>query len=836
MTRRSMSAVLRTLSLVALVGAASARHAAAQGPMNPRPSPDGVWTLVDNLPPERAGAEPMVRPQVAQHLILDPAAMQRQLERAPMEFTPEAVTMPLVVSLPMPDGAFKRFAVVETQVMHPELAAKFPEIRTFAGVGLDEDASSVRLDMTPLGFRAMVLAPSGSVFIDPWTKFDVTQYTAYAKRDYMGRDGWLCEAELLPENQAYLRRLAQDFNTAEPARGGGERAAAGLRTYRLANAATAEYTAFHGGTQALGLAAVVSAVNRVTGVYEKELGIRLQLVANNINLIYTNPSTDPYSNTNGGAMLTQNQSNCDLVIGNTNYDIGHVFSTGGGGVATLGVVCINGLKARGVTGQATPTGDAFWIDYVAHEMGHQFGGSHTFNGNNGACAGSQRSASNAYEPGSGSTIQAYAGICGPDDLQPNSDAYFHFESIRQITNYINASGLCQPFVPNGNNTPSVTVLSPIGLTIPANTPFELVASGSDPDGNPLTYCWEQRNLGPALALATGDNGFSPICRSFNPTTSPVRTVPPLATILTGGTGTLGNILPTTTRNMSWRVTVRDNIATGGGTAFADYSFQTTNAAGPFAVTSQNSGGSFTGTMTVTWNVANTNASPVNAANVSITLSTDGGNTFPTVLAASTPNDGSHTVTLPPVNTTTARVKVQGAGSIFFDINNANFSITPVPPPGPFNLTAPPNGATGVAIPVTLVWSTSAGATSYTLEVDTDFSFIPPLTYSTSTVSTSQLIPDGVLAVDTTYYWRVIATNGATTSGSPNPSVFSTAAPPDCLGDLDGNGQRNTVDLVLFLGQFGTAVPPGTGADLDGNGTVNTVDLVTFLGVFGAPCP
>jgi hypothetical protein len=826
---RNLALGLTSVALLTLCGGAFAAN-----PINARVSPDGVWTLVDALPQDRAADVAFVRPQIAQHLLLDPAAIQRQLERAPVEMTAQAITNPVFVALPMPDGTFKRFSVVETAVMAPELAAKFPEIRTYAGTGIDEDGSTVRIDTGPLGFRAMVLAPSGSVFIDPWTKFDVTQYSSYYKRDYMGREGWLCSADSLPENEAFTKRMAEQYGR-DPVDGGGDRVAWGLRTYRLANAATGEYVAFFGGTVVNGQNAIVTAINRVTGVYEKELGIRLQLVGNNSSLVYTNSATDPYTNNNGSTMLGQNQTNIDSVIGTANYDIGHVFSTGGGGVAGLGVVCVNGSKSRGVTGGPSPTGDAFWIDYVAHEMGHQFGGSHTFNSPSGNCAGGNRSAANAYEPGSGSTIQAYAGICAPDDLQPNSDAYFSHESLRQMLAYQAAGGACAGQVPNGNNTPTVTVASPAGVTIPANTPYELTATGADVDGNTLTYCWEQRNLGAAITLAAGDNGSSPINRSFNPVLSNVRTVPPLATVLAGGSSTPGNILPTTTRNMSWRVTVRDNVASGGGTGFADYSFQTTNAAGPFTVTSNNSaGGSFSGTMTVTWNVANTNIAPVNATNVNILLSTDGGNTFPTVLASNTPNDGSETVTLPGVNTSTARVKVQGAGNIFFDINNANFTITPVPPPGAFSLTSPANGASNVSIPVTLTWGTSSGATSYLVEVGSNFSFTPVI-YSNTTVSTSQLIPNGVLSNSATYYWRVTSSNGATTAGSPNPSIFSTVAPPACVGDLDGNNVVNVVDLTIFLGTFGTSVPPGTSGDLDNNGVVNVVDLTIFLGRFGLPC-
>lgn len=626
-----------------------------------------MFSLLPEFTPAQLAQPSWIRARKYQALSISQAAVARTLADAPLEDTPKAA-QPLIVFLPTPDGVYQRFAVVESPIMEPGLAAQFPDIKTYRGQGIDDPWAMLRMDYTPQGFHAQVLTPSGegAWYIDPFTDGDTVLHSSYYRADLRRSTPWFCGftgGDDLPVPNIGLRGGVVERPSGSD-----------LSTFRLAVAATGEYTAFHGGTVALGQAAIVTAVNRVTGVYEREVAVRFVLVANNSSLVYTSTS-DPYTNGNGGTMLSQNQSNVDLVIGSANYDIGHVFSTGGGGVAQLGVVCSAGSKAYGVTGSTAPIGDAFWIDYVAHEMGHQFGGNHTFNSTTSSCGGGNRSGNDAYEPGSGSTIMAYAGICGSDDLQPNSDAYFHTNSYDEIRAHVE-SRTCRVVTTNGNSTPTVNAGS--NYTIPRGTPFTLTATGTDANGDALTYCWEEFTLGAAQALTAADNGTSPIDRSRPGTTSPSRTIPALTTILSNTVDNEEKLPNAARTSWPWRCTIRDNRSGGGGVTWDDAILTVSGTAGPFLVTYPNSAVSVSGPINVTWDVANTNLSPVNCANVKISLSTDNGFTFPTVLVASTPNDGVESVLLPNITTGTARLKIEAVGNIFFDISNTNFSITPVP--------------------------------------------------------------------------------------------------------------------------------------------------------------
>ncbi|MBK6315297.1 MAG: hypothetical protein IPF53_13590 [Blastocatellia bacterium] len=665
LVRCVLVALVVGISIVSPVSATRLKSIALNPATDAAPPAD-LWREIDEASLGSAkDADRQIVPQLYRVFELDEASLAETLDRAPLEFSAAAKTgAPVVMNLPMPDGSMQRFRIQESPVMEPALAARRPDLRTFIAQGIDDPAAAMRFDRTPAGFHAMVLSPNGTVFVDPYRKNDTRTYISYYKRDYVRDTGWRCDTVDDPIDSA----ASKLGDTRVPS-------GSNLRTYRLALACTGEYAAFHGGTVPLVETEYVTLVNRLNSVYEVDLAVRMVLVANNSSVIFTNSATDPYTNSNGSTMLGQNQTTCTNVIGSANYDIGHVVSTGGGGVAGLGVVCNTSNKARGVTGLPSPIGDAFYIDFVAHEMGHQFAGSHTFNGNAGNCSGGNRTASSAYEVGSGSTIQAYAGICGAQNLQPNSDAYFHARSYDQMVAFTTTgSGNCPAPVATGNNPPVIDA-GP-AFTIPVSTPFELTAASySDPNGDELTFCWEEFDLG-AAGAGTTDDGSAPILRSFNPSTSPTRVFPKISSLVWNAFP-YGEVLPTTNRTMTFRCTARDNRAGGGGVDWDTTTVTSSTSAGPFSVTAPNAATTFAGgsAQTVSWNVANTNAAPVNTANVSIFLSLDGGNSFPICLFANTPNDGTEQITIPNVATSMARIKVKGAGNIFFDISNANFTIT-----------------------------------------------------------------------------------------------------------------------------------------------------------------
>lgn len=645
-------------------------------------SSDALWSDVPE-PPARARQLRRVVPASYRTVALDTSGWQLTMNAIPRERSGNSGS---IIQLPMPDGSQQRFSIFEAPVMEDELAAKFPEIRTFAGQGIDDPHASVRLDWTSAGFHAQILSPSGAVYIDPYATGQVSTYVSYLKRNYQRAGG--NDIELLAPEDPGGRRAAANRALRTPVAASASSGAT-LRTYRIAIAADGEYSTFHGGTVPAVAAELVTLVNRVTGIYEVEIASRLVLVANNDLLIYLDPNTDPYSNDNASALLSENQANIDTVIGSSNYDIGHVVTTGGGGLASLGVVCNNSFKARGETGLPNPVGDPFYVDYVAHEIGHQFAGNHTWNGNGGSCSAGNRSGSTAYEPGSGSTIQAYAGICGEaNNLQSNSDPYFHTLSFDEMVAHttLGSGAGCAVETATGNGAP-VPDAGSGGFAIPSGTPFVLTGTATDPNGDPMTYSWEQFDLGPQ-GVPSSPNGDAPLFRSFSPTTSLTRVFPRMSDIL-NETSTIGELLPDYGRNLTFRLTARDNRAGGGGVGYDEVAFTVDGGSGPFAIIQPtgNTAWSSNETATVVWDVADTDLPPVSCSEVNITFSTDGGATFPTTLAAATPNDGSEVVAVPNLTTSAARLRIEccpdpepAPSACFFSVSEGgDFSVLiPVP--------------------------------------------------------------------------------------------------------------------------------------------------------------
>ena len=715
-----------------------------------------------------------------------------------------------VISFPNSEGKLNKFRVFEASMMEPELQAQFPNMRTYAGQGIDNPTEIIRFSITPKGFHAMFLGTSnGTQFIDPFSE-EGNIYTVYSRKNLEVRNfdfecGVIDDEPLnrATEETTYAARNANDGI---------------LRNYRLAVACTGEYAAFHGGTTAGALAAIVTTINRVNGVYERDLSVTMTLVANNNSIIFTDGTTDPFNNDNTGVLINQSQSVINSTIGSGNYDVGHTFSTGAGGLAGLGVTCINSQKASGVTGIAQPVGDSYDIDYVAHELGHQFGAPHTFNGTVGSCSGGNRSAANAYEPGSGSTIMAYAGICGSDNVQIGSDDYFHQNSINRMWSHITSTGACPVNrTATGNTEPIANAGA--NYTIPQGTPYKLDGSGSsDVDGlATLTYTWEQYDLG-AAGLPTETSTTGPLVRSFEGTANPVRYVPRLSDVVSnGGTSTTWEKLAMVSRNINYQLTVRDNDASGGQTDSDLMTATVTTAAGPFTVTSQTVGGQSWDvgtTQTVTWNVAGTTANGVNEANVNILLSTDGGETFDTVLASNTPNDGSHDITVPNVSSSTCRIMVEAANGIFFNVNSEDIliGVTIVCTPystGPISTAIPDGGGanvqgTPVFVPVTVSDNAIIDG-NLKINVDVTHSYVGDLIMQLQS-------PGGSFAniwnrtCNDAQYGNIDVTledgSPAIVCGSPTTGTYAPANPLSVFDGEDINGTWNLVFVDFYNGDTG----------------------------------
>ena len=799
-----------------------------------------------------AGAQ--LQPSGGSAFILDAQALRSTLAAAPLESTAQAQDAPLAVAIPTPDGEFETFEIIQSPVMEAGLAAAHPQIRTYAGRGIEDRTATVRMSVTPLGFHASVLSSRRAWYVDPQYPGDARRHIVYDR------------AALAPPTTPHIKRapLSQDGSTSPAVADeftASDASQVPLRTYRLALITDPTYAINSGARAGLDpqapdyaeqlnlrvTAAKVVLMNRVNQIYEADMGIRMLLVdaTDRTNLNAAAQATGANGPCGAEACFTTSQvSSCSsgglnrnntvagLLVGARNFDIAHLgLGVNGGGIAQLGVVGDEN-KGRGCTGLPKPIGDFFAVDYVAHEMGHQFGAHHTFDGTQGSCAATNRNVTGetAIEPGSGTTVMAYAGICAQDDLQAHSDPYFSYASVSQIRTYTavettrsstqqialtgfdgtdsftlgygaqrtgaitrgstynaaaiksaldailpaggsvtvttptdagfavtfggnlasrpvemldiavsGASGFVGEItaggptkrrgtpLPSENHPPSVTTAPP--FTIPVQTPFTLTAQGTDPDGDTLTYLWEQSDPGPA---AVGSSIFQPVrpvgplfrvfgtaARYSDPNhtylspspgmnlagTDPSRTFPDMAQVLADNTNAQTGVCPVTgapnpsapsdaevdcwseflptnawlgtaaDNALHFRVTVRDNYPGAGGSTYADTALSLARGAGPFRVLNVPAAvPRDAGTLPVLWDVARTDVL-TNTPTVRILLSTDGGTTFPHVLAASTANDGNQIVTLPAgVSTTKGRIKVEAIGNVFFDVSHTDLTI------------------------------------------------------------------------------------------------------------------------------------------------------------------
>lgn len=581
----------------------------------------------------------------------------------------KSLTSKSTIQIELPDakGGLSRFRIKERSSLSPELAKKFPMIKSYDAFGLDDITATAKISIGTDGLHAMIFsANEETIYVDPYTK-DKNTVIAYKKSDLTSnKNSFTCQVEEFSKKSINPENYLKTFSNVQ------------LRTYRLAVVCSAEYSQFHltnqnissSASASVKKAAVLSAINttvtRVNGIFEKDLAVRMQLVADNDKIIFLNSATDGITDGDPDKMIEEVQTICDNQIGNANYDIGHIFSIGGDGLAGLGVVCQTGNKAQGVTGRSQPIGDAYDIDFVAHELGHQFGATHT---QNNSC---QRTNSTAVEPGSASSIMGYAGICAPN-VQGQSDDHFHAVSIAQMQNVIQSSGNCASLSSTSNAIP--TANAGLDYTIPKSTPFVLRGTATDANGlSGLTYNWEQIDNQIAIMPPEPTNTGGPLFRSLPSKTNPNRYMPDLVTVVAGNLSTTWEVLPAVSREMNFAFTVRDNHPGGGGTARDDAKITVDGNVGPFTVATPPTWGQNT-TQNLAWSVANTNTLPVNCQNVTIKLSTDGGITFPTTLLSNTPNDGNEQITMPNIaDTDNAYIMVEAADNIFYTVSD-KFKIT-----------------------------------------------------------------------------------------------------------------------------------------------------------------
>ncbi len=562
------------------------------------------------------------------------------------------------IDLPLPGERLEQFRFEPADLLPADFQYS---IRTFRGRSVGDSKSRASAVVTPESISVQLFHAGGISYLNSRRIDSMTLRLEAAPEGGRTLTGYQCltgpgAVPPPPEGKLSVQSAGEHM----------------LRTFRIAAGATGEFTEFFGSREEA-VRQVVTAISRANEIFRREVGVTLQLVPDFDRMVFADSSSDPFSsNEPTEDTILECQAAFDSVIGSDNYDVGIVLTRGTFGLAYIRSVCDPARKGSSCIGLPEPAGDAFHVNLVTHELGHQFGANHTFNSPTGLCA-ERRNEWTSFEPGAGSTIMSYSSLpCDGDSFQPRHDAYFHSESLEEIQAFLQSPYASCAVLTPANNSPPIVDAGP-EYFIPVGTPFALTASATDPEGDEISYCWEERDLGPAQTLGAPDNGLSPRFRSLPPTTSPTRIFPALEKVL-AGTDSPEERLPQTNRFLGFRVVARDEH-NDGAVSWADTQLQVTNVAGPFRITSHQRSVTLGGSTRVEWSTGGTEGAPFLATEVRILLSTNGGLSFPITLAEATANDGRETVTLPPIDAANARLKVEPTNNIFFDINDAPLAIS-----------------------------------------------------------------------------------------------------------------------------------------------------------------
>lgn len=586
---------------------------------------------------------------------------------------------PVEISVPTLDGNIEKFAVYSAPVVVPELEQKY-DLGSYVGVGIDDPSKYIRFSLSGKNFQSMIIKNGDYEFIEPIDLSNSVFGVLPKSNKAVSGKAFQCSAEESSVSKKQIEKLySTNRNASFNAVNFGASSDRKYRTLKLAISVTGEYTNYFGGVNQA-MVAINATLTTVNGILERDVATRL-ILQNFPQIIYTDPATDPYSNASTGVngfWGTELMNTLHNTVGDNNFDIGHLFgATGGGGNSRcIGCICSNDMaldgsgyptnyKGSAYTSPADgiPSGNVFDVDFVTHEIGHQLGATHTF-------SHQLEGYSSNMEPGSGSTIMGYAGITSAD-VQKTSDPYFHGFSISQIQQNL-ISKTCDEETSIANNPP---VISPMqDYTIPRSTAFVLTANATDAENNPLTYTWQQvDNATSPITTTTGNNMTGALFRSLTPTGSPTRYFPKLSLVMAGvlTSKTDWESVSNVARVTNYRITVRDNNPDKAQqqTNFANQKI-TVGSDGPFKINVVD-GENFYSDIpnTLTWDVVNTNAAPYGVTNVKISYTVDNGATW-TVLSASTPNDGSESITLPStlLGQTNLQFRIEALGNVFYAVS------------------------------------------------------------------------------------------------------------------------------------------------------------------------